>query len=120
MNRLPFANLIGRSSVFLRTVELLERIAQTDAPVLIEGETGTGKEMAARAIHYGGARRDHPFVPVNCGAIPESLIENELFGHARGAYTDAREPQLGLVPLANGGTLFLDEIEALCSKGQVV
>jgi transcriptional regulator with PAS, ATPase and Fis domain len=89
---------------------MIQRIADTDAPVLIEGETGTGKELAARAIHYCGARQDRPFVPVNCGAIPESLFQNELFGHVRGAYTDAREPQPGLVALANGGTLFLDEI----------
>ena len=79
--------------------------AATDAPVLIEGETGTGKEVAARAIHYSGGRRDRPFVPVNCGALPEQLIENELFGHARGAYTDARAPQHGLVALADGWTL---------------
>ena len=75
--------------------------------------------MPRRAIHYGGERRARPFVPVNCGAIPESLVQNELFGHVRGAYTDAREPQPGLVALANGGTLFLDEIDALCLNGQV-
>ena len=120
MSRVNFSNLIGRSPAFLETVRLIQRIAETDAPVLIEGETGTGKELAARAIHYGGARRDRPFVPVNCGAIPENLIENELFGHVRGAYTDAREPQPGLVALANGGTLFLDEVDALSHKGQVI
>lgn len=114
-----FANLIGRSTAFVETVRLIERIAQTDAPVLIEGETGTGKEVAARAIHYGGLRRDRPFVPVNCGALPEALIENELFGHARGAFTDAREQREGLVALAAGGTLFLDEVDALSPKGQV-
>jgi DNA-binding NtrC family response regulator len=119
MTRVTVANLIGRSTAFQDMVRLIQRIAQTDAPVLIEGETGTGKEVAARAIHYAGARRDRPFVPVNCGAIPENLIENELFGHVRGAYTDARDPQLGLIALANGGTLFLDEVETLCPKGQV-
>jgi DNA-binding NtrC family response regulator len=119
MTRVTVANLIGRSAAFQEAVRLVQRIAQTDAPVLIEGETGTGKEVAARAIHYSGVRRDRPFVPVNCGAIPESLIENELFGHVRGAYTDARGPQLGLIALANGGTLFLDEVETLCPKGQV-
>jgi len=119
MSQVTVSNLIGRSPAFLGTVRLIQRIAETDAPVLIEGETGTGKEVAARAIHYGGARRDRPFVPVNCGAIPDNLIENELFGHVRGAYTDAREPQPGLVALANGGTLFLDEIDGLCPKGQV-
>jgi two-component system, NtrC family, response regulator GlrR len=119
MSGVNISNLVGQSPAFLETLRLIRRIAATDAPVLIEGETGTGKEVAARAIHYGGARRDRPFVSVNCGAIPESLIQNELFGHVRGAYTDAREPQPGLVALANGGTLFLDEIDALCLHGQV-
>ena len=119
MRRFNVCNLVGQSPAFLETVRLIQRIADTDAPVLIEGETGTGKELAARAIHYCGARRDRPFVPVNCGAIPEHLVENELFGHVRGAYTDAREPQPGLVSLANGGTLFLDEVDALSLKGQV-
>jgi DNA-binding NtrC family response regulator len=119
VSRVTISNLVGHSPAFLETVRLIQRIAETDAPVLIEGETGTGKEVAARAIHYCGARCDRPFVPVNCGAIPESLVENELFGHVRGAYTDAREPQQGLVALANGGTLFLDEVDALSAKGQV-
>jgi DNA-binding NtrC family response regulator len=119
MSDMGSCNLVGRSPAFRETVRLIQRIAQTDAPVLIEGETGTGKEVAARAIHYCGARCDRPFVPVNCGAIPESLVENELFGHVRGAYTDAREPQQGLVALAHGGTLFLDEVDALSPKGQV-
>jgi DNA-binding NtrC family response regulator len=119
LTRVAAVNLIGRSRAFVETVRLIERIAGTDAPVLIEGETGTGKEVAARAIHYGGTRRDRPFVPINCGAIPEALIANELFGHVRGAYTDARDPQPGLVSLANGGTLFLDEIDALCARGQI-
>jgi DNA-binding NtrC family response regulator len=88
-------------------------------PVLIEGETGTGKELAARAIHYGSARRDHPFVPLNCGAIPDTLIESELFGHERGAFTDARQPRRGLVTVAQRGTLFLDEIDVLSAKAQV-
>ncbi len=118
-NRISTGNLVGRSPAFQDSLRLLARIAETDAPVLIEGETGTGKEVAARAIHYGGARRENPFLPVNCGAIPEHLIENELFGHVRGAYTDARGNQAGLVALANGGTLFLDEVEALSPKGQV-
>jgi DNA-binding NtrC family response regulator len=94
-------------------------MAVYDAPVLIEGETGTGKELAARAIHYGGERRDRPFVPVNCGALPDSLIESELFGHRRGAFTDARHDQPGLVSLAHFGTLFLDEVDALTPKAQV-
>ena len=94
-------------------------MAACDAPVLIEGETGTGKELAARAIHYQSARKDCPFIPVNCGAIPDSLIESELFGHRKGAFTDAKDNQPGLVTLAEGGTLFLDEVDALSPKGQV-
>ncbi len=119
MSTTTTTNLIGGSAAFRETVDLIGHIAQTDAPVLIEGETGTGKEVAARAIHYSGARREHPFVAVNCGALPEHLIENELFGHARGAYTDARASQPGLVALADGGTLFLDEVESLGARGQV-
>ena len=119
MSRVTISNLIGCSQAFQETVTLIRHIAETDAPVLIEGETGTGKEVAARAIHYSGGRQDHPFVAVNCGARPEHLIENALFGHARGAYTDARGSQPGLVALADGGTLFLDEVESLSGKGQV-
>src|SRR5215510_10654709 len=100
MGRVTVANLIGCSQAFQATIDLIRHIAETDAPVLIEGETGTGKEVAARAIHYSGSRQDRPFVAVNCGALPEHLIENELFGHARGAYTDARASQTGLVALA--------------------
>jgi len=98
---------------------LIDKMAAFDAPILIEGETGTGKELAARAIHYRGARREGPFVPVNCGGIPDSLLESELFGHRRGAFTDARADQPGLVALANSGTLFLDEVDALTEKDQV-
>jgi DNA-binding NtrC family response regulator len=111
--------MIGRSAAFLNAIRLLAKFAACDAPVVIEGETGTGKEVAARAIHYEGARRDYPFIPVNCGALPDSLIENELFGHRRGAYTDARSDFPGLLRLARGGTLFLDEVDALTAKGQV-
>lgn len=110
--------MIGQSPAFVETVRLIERIARCDAPVLIEGETGTGKELAARAIHLGGNRRNGPFVPVNCGAVPADLVENELFGHKRGAFTDAHIEQLGLVAHARCGTLFLDEIDALSLKGQ--
>ena len=111
--------MIGQSPAFVDTVRRIERIARCEAPVLIEGETGTGKELAARAIHYGGSRRDGPFVPVNCGAVPGDLVENELFGHKRGAFTDANVEQLGLVAHARHGTLFLDEIDALSLKAQV-
>ncbi len=114
---LPF--LVGRSAAFCHVEHLLRKIADFDAPVLIEGETGTGKELAARSIHYLGARKGMPFVPVNCGAIPDNLIENELFGHHRGAFTGAHETNQGLIAEAEGGTLFLDEIDALSSKAQV-
>jgi two-component system, NtrC family, response regulator GlrR len=110
--------LVGRSEAFRRTLALVERVTRTDATVLIRGETGTGKEIVARFIHYGGSRRARPFVPVNCGALPDSLIENELFGHSRGAFTDARGDQAGLVRLAEGGTLFLDEIDSLSPRAQ--
>jgi DNA-binding NtrC family response regulator len=112
-------NLIGESDAFQRALRLIEKIADCDATTLVHGETGTGKELAARAIHYLGTRADYPFIPVNCGAIPDTLIENELFGHRRGAFTDARESQRGLVAQADGGTLFLDEVDALSPKGQV-
>jgi two-component system response regulator GlrR len=112
-------NMVGNSPAFRKLESLLCKIASYDAAVLIEGETGTGKELAARSIHYLSARRGMPFVPINCGAIPDSLIENELFGHRRGAYTGASESHHGLIAQASGGTLFLDEIDALSPKGQV-
>jgi len=112
-------NLIGESPAFKESINLIQRIACCDATTLIQGETGTGKELAARAIHYLGNRRTSPFIPVNCGAIPETLVENELFGHAKGAFTDAREARAGVIAQANGGTLFLDEIEAMGMRAQV-
>jgi len=115
----PAIKLIGQPPVFLEVLRQIASVAGIDAPVLIEGETGTGKELAARAMHYSGPRSAMPFIPANCGALPESLIENEFFGHARGAYTDAREPQPGLIAQAQGGTLFLDEVDALPLRGQV-
>jgi len=111
--------MIGRSAAFEAVVRQIQRIAKFDVPVIIEGETGTGKELAARAIHYTGPRSAMPFVPINCGALPETLIENELFGHARGAFTDARSSGIGLVRLADKGTLFLDELDALPPRAQV-
>ena len=112
--------LLGRAPVFLKAVALIERIALYDVPVVIEGETGTGKELAARAIHYGGSRRDGAFVPVNAGALPDTLLESELFGYERGAFTDARTAQPGLVEVADGGTLFLDEVDSLSPRAQVM
>jgi two-component system response regulator GlrR len=115
----PRAALVGASPVFCAMLAQLRRITASNAPVLIEGDTGCGKELAARAIHYGGARHAGPFVPINCGALPDHLLEAELFGHERGAYTDAKSARRGLVAEANGGTLFLDEVDALSAKAQV-
>src|SRR5689334_14133806 len=111
--------LIGESSALLNQLKKLPKIARCDANVLISGETGTGKELYARAIHYGSARAGRPFMPVNCGAIPAELVENELFGHERGAFTSAVTLQTGLVEAANGGTLFLDEVDCLPPFAQV-
>ncbi len=114
-----FRQLIGQSPIFLQQAQRISLIASCDANVLIVGETGTGKELYARAIHYGSARAGRPFMPVNCGAIPAELVENELFGHVRGAFTSASNLQVGLIEEANGGTLFLDEIDCLPVHAQV-
>src|SRR5215475_9395578 len=102
--------LLGKSAVMQRLFGLLERLAATSSTVLIQGESGTGKELVARALHYQSARRRHPFVPVNCAALPEGLLESELFGHAKGAFTGAQIARRGLFLEASRGTLFLDEI----------
>ena len=102
--------LIGESAAMRKLRQLVVRVAASDAPVLITGETGTGKEVVAHAIHRRGARVGGPFVAINCAALPETLLESELFGHAKGAFTDAREARIGLFVQASGGTLFLDEI----------
>lgn len=111
-------NLVGESPVFRNLLVLLEQWSKVDATVLLCGETGTGKELAARAVHYLSDRRNGPFVPVNCGAIPDSILEAELFGHVKGAFTDARCDSRGLVGMSEGGTLFLDEIDSLSARGQ--
>lgn len=116
--KLGMASIIGRDPAFLEVVEKIPLIAEGDASVLLLGETGVGKEVCARAIHYLSDRSDKPFIPVDCGAIPTNLIENELFGHRKGAYTDARDSSLGLVAEAEGGTLFLDEINSLDRQAQ--
>ena len=112
-------HFVGSSPAFLAMLAELRCMARSDAPVLIEGETGAGKELAARAIHYRGTRCDGPFVVVNCGALPDHLLEAELFGHERGAFTDAKTARRGLVAEANTGSLFLDEVDSLSAKGQV-
>jgi two-component system NtrC family response regulator len=104
------AALIGRSSAFLRIFDLIDRVKDLDAPVLILGESGTGKELIARAIHFRGVRGSGPFVAVNGGAIPDHLLESELFGHARGSFTGALRDKPGLIEEAAGGTFFLDEV----------
>jgi two-component system response regulator AtoC len=114
-----FHNLVGRSAGMRAVYRLLEKAAQTDATVLILGETGTGKELAARAVHYHSARRERRFVPVNCGALPAELVESELFGHARGAFTGAAAMKRGLFEEAAGGTIFLDEVGELPLPVQV-
>lgn len=108
--RYTFGQLLGKSAEMQRLFALLKRLAATTSTVLIQGETGTGKELIARALHYHGPRRQRPFVPVNCAAMPEGLLESELFGHTRGAFTGADIARRGLFLEATGGTLFLDEI----------
>ncbi len=112
-------NLIGKSPALQSVIDSIRRIANYDAIVSIYGETGTGKELVARSLHYLSSRKSGPFIPVNCGSLPDTLLESELFGHRRGAFTDARENKTGLVEQAAGGTLFLDEVEALTPKAQV-
>lgn len=117
-SRLGLEQLVGEEPVFLEAIAPLARIAQSGLPLVITGETGTGKELCARAAHHLGPRRDHPFVAVDCSALPENLFENELFGHVRGAYTDAHTDHRGLIAMAEGGTLFLDEVDALSLAAQ--
>jgi DNA-binding NtrC family response regulator len=111
--RSRFGPLIGHSAAMRAVFKVLEQVAKTDATLLIEGESGTGKDVAARAVHERSARTEGPFINVDCGAIPASLIESELFGHARGAFTGATEDRAGLFEQADGGTVFLDEIGEL-------
>ncbi|TES91127.1 MAG: sigma-54-dependent Fis family transcriptional regulator [Candidatus Cloacimonadota bacterium] len=114
-----FKNIIGKSLKMKRIFELIENVADTDSTVLIHGESGTGKEVIARAIHQRGSRREEPFITVNCAAIPDNLLESELFGHEKGAFTGAVSSKKGRFEMANGGTLFLDEIAEMNLNTQV-
>jgi len=114
-----FADIIHRSRVMARLIQRARRVAVRNVPVLIEGESGTGKEMLARAIHRASTRRERAFVPVNCGAIPDNLVESELFGHEKGAFTGANQARKGYFEAADGGTLFLDELGELPGPAQV-
>ncbi len=108
--RYAFAEIIGEAPPMKRVFDVLEKVVETDATVLLTGETGTGKDLVARAVHYEGPRKKHRFVAQNCGALPETLLESELFGHKRGAFTGAHADKKGLFEIADGGTIFLDEI----------
>jgi two-component system response regulator AtoC len=108
-----FENIIGKSKVMKEIFTMVRQIADSKSTVLVMGESGTGKELISRAIHYNSNRKNYPFVTINCAAIPETLIESELFGHEKGAFTNAIEKKLGRVEVANQGTLFLDEIGEL-------
>jgi len=114
-----FGSMVGRSQAIRRVFELTNKIAQSDATVLITGESGTGKELVARSVHGRSRRAPYPFVAVNCGAIPEELLESELFGHVRGAFTGASQSRQGRFLSANTGTIFLDEIGEMSPATQV-
>jgi len=114
-----FGGLVGMSAKMERVYKMIEKVSQRDHPVLILGESGTGKELVARSIHFMGARKDKPFVPVDCSALVPTLVESELFGYTKGAFTGAMQARQGLVEAANGGTLFLDEIGEMSLEMQV-
>jgi two-component system response regulator PilR (NtrC family) len=114
-----FCNIIGRSDAMLDMFKMVETIAKTNSTVLITGESGTGKDLVARAVHFNSLRREHPFVALNCGGLPETLLESELFGHMRGAFTGADTNKKGLVEVAERGTIFLDEIGEMNQTMQV-
>ena len=117
--RYEFSNIIGRSEPMLDVFRMVETVAKTNSTVLITGESGTGKDLVARAIHYNSLRGDHPFVALNCGGVPETLLESELFGHMRGAFTGADSNKKGLMEVAERGSIFLDEIGEMNAAMQV-
>jgi DNA-binding NtrC family response regulator len=114
-----YENLVGTSEAIKKIYDLIEKVADTDGTVLISGPTGTGKELISRAIHYNSSRDDKPLVVINCAAIPEELLESELFGHEKGAFTGAHKTRIGRFEMANGGTIFLDEIGEMSPALQV-
>ena len=114
-----FEGLIGRSPKMKSIFELIERVAGTNSTIMISGESGTGKELIARAVHYNSGRRERPFVSINCGALPDELLESELFGHMKGSFTGATDTKKGLFEVATGGTIFLDEIGETSSAMQI-
>lgn len=118
-DKFSLENIIGQSEAMQKVYQMVEKVAPSDATVLIRGESGTGKELIANAIHQLSPRRDHPFIAVNCGALPESLLESELFGHERGAFTGAEKQKLGRFELAGAGTIFLDEIGDITPATQI-
>ena len=118
-SRHGFSNIIGRSDAMLAVFKMIETVARTGSTVLITGESGTGKEMVARAVHHNSLRHEHPFVALNCGAVPETLLESELFGHVRGAFTGADSSKKGLIEVAERGSIFLDEIGEMNATMQV-
>jgi two-component system response regulator PilR (NtrC family) len=118
-SRAGFANFIGKSESMQKVFSLIRQVADTRSTVLITGESGTGKELVAKAIHFNSSRKDKPFVTVNCGALPETLLESELFGYMKGAFTGATANKQGLFEAANGGTIFLDEISATTPALQI-
>lgn len=117
--RYGFENIIGASDELEEVLRLVERVADTDSTVLILGDSGTGKELIARAVHYNSSRANKPLIPVNCGAIPENLLESELFGYMKGSFTGAVSSKIGRFEMANGGTIFLDEIGDMSLRLQV-
>ena len=117
--RYDFSSIITVSPKMARILEMVAKVAETKSTILIQGESGTGKELLARAVHYNSPRRDKPFVAVNCGAVPDALIESELFGHVKGAFTGASRDKQGLIEASHGGTLFLDEVGELSPDMQV-
>ena len=111
--RESLAGVVARSTAMREILEIAGRLAEARSPVLLEGESGTGKDLIAHWLHYGGPRCDSAFVKVHCPSIPEGLLESELFGHERGAFTDARQAKLGKIEMAAGGTLYFDQIQDL-------